>query len=93
MAGHHGERGGAHPDGLVAGQASGDPYRGVALGDIEQQRRDAGGAAGGAQDIGRADVAAAGSAHVGAGGQTDQEIAEGNRAEQVGMSKARSGVM
>ncbi len=84
VASHHGERGERHPDRLCARQASGDPHRGIAFGDIEQQRGDAGGAAGGAQHVGRADIAAAGSAHVGAGGQADQEIAERDGAKQVG---------
>src|SRR5262245_10054419 len=64
VSGHDGEGGGGHPQRAFGGEIAGEPDGGVALGDVEEEGRSAGGPAGGAQDVGGADVAAPGGANV-----------------------------
>ena len=55
----------------------------VSLERIEQKRRDGQSLGAGAGDVGGADVAAAGLAHVLAAEDADEQVAEGDRAQQV----------
>ena len=83
MPDHDGQRGGAHPLDVPARELAFQPHGQVAFAHIQQQSGYARRAAGSAQDVGGPNVAAAGGAHVAAGGQFHQQISEGDVTQQV----------
>lgn len=84
MAEEDGEGRGGEQKGVGFAEVAGEPDGERALGDIEQQSEDAGEAAGGAQNVGGADVAAAHLSDVGAGAPAYDPGAEGEAAEGEG---------
>ena len=91
MPDHDGQRGGAHPLDVPAGEPAFQPHGQVAFGHIQQQSGHPRRAAAGTQDISGADVAAAGSAHVAPRGQLYQQISEGDAAQQIRDRKSQGG--
>src|SRR5262249_32946499 len=81
VTGHDRQRRYAHPNQIVPGEASGDPYGQPALENIEQERNDSGRPPASTQDVGGSDVAAALCPDILACFPADQEIAERDRAK------------
>src|SRR5580698_8026243 len=90
MADHDGQGSRAHPGAVAAGEPALQPYCQVTFTHIQQQGGYAGASAGGTQHVGGANIAAAGSAYVASRGQLDQQISEGDAAQQVGNRKSES---
>ena len=74
----------------VSGKIRGDQYGDGALEGVAQQRRRGQSFAAGAQHVGRADIAGADAAYIGAAGGLRDQKPEWNRAEQIAEGKGQS---